>query len=284
MARNGARSGNGDNSNPRVVFGVMLRHYRAQAGLSQEQLGGLVYLTGDMVAKIERGQRTASEKFVDDCEALPELAACGSLRVLWEQLRESFTSRPYPGWFADWPGKEAQAVKLRWFEMAVVPGLLQTESYARALLTDRIAFRGDIDEAVAARMERAAILDRDDPPELWVVVDEAVLHRPVGGPDVMAGQLKHLIEMASRPTVVIRVIPATVGVHDGLPGAGFITADFGDGTPPVAYQDTAVQGQVIEDAEDITVLSATWDRLAAEALPRSASLARMEEVGRSWTT
>ena len=275
-------NGNGNGGNPRVVFGRMLRHYRTQAGLSREQLGSRVYLTGDMVAKIERGNRTATEKFVEACEALPELGTRGSLRVLWEQLRDSFMSRPYPGWFADWPGKEAQAVKLRWFEMAVVPGLLQTESYARALLTDRVAFLGDIDEAVTARMERAAILARDDPPELWVVVDEAVLHRPVGGPDVMAGQLKHLIELASRPAIVVRVMPATVGVHDGLPGAGFIIADFGD-APSAAYQDTALRGQVIEEAEDIVTLGATWDRLAAEALPRSASLARMEEIGKSWT-
>lgn len=279
------RGGNGDAAgSPRVVFGTMLRHYRTQAGLSQEQLGSLLNYTGDMVAKIERGDRTASEKFVIDCEAVPGLASHGTLRVLWDQLRDSFTSRPYPGWFADWPGKEAQAAKLRWFELAVVPGLLQTESYARALLTDRIGFRADIDEAVAARMQRAAILDRDDPPELWAVIDEAVLHRPVGGADVMAGQLKHMRDMARRPTIVVRVIPATVGVHDGLPGTGFVIADYDDGAPSAAYQDTAIRGQVTEEAADIATLSATWDRLTAEALPRSASLALIEEIGRTWTT
>ncbi len=166
----------------------------------------------------------------------------------------------------------------------MMAGLLQTESYARALLTDRIGFRGDRDEAVAARMERAAILDQDDSPELWAVIDEAVLHRPVGGADVMAGQIKHLLDMATRPTIVVRVIPATVGVHDGLPGTGFVIADFDDGTPTTAYQDTAIRGQVTDDAADIVSLTTTWDRLTAEALPRSASLALIEETGRTWTT
>ena len=89
------RGGNGDAAgSPRVVFGRVVRHCREQAGLSQEQLGGLVYLTGDMVAKIERGKRTASEKFVIDCEALPELPTNGTLQVLWEQLREAFHRPP----------------------------------------------------------------------------------------------------------------------------------------------------------------------------------------------
>ena len=102
------RGGNGDAAgSPRVVFGRVVRHCREQAGLSQEQLGGLVYLTGDMVAKIERGKRTASEKFVIDCEALPELPTNGTLQVLWEQLREHFTGRPYPAWFDRWPDVEA---------------------------------------------------------------------------------------------------------------------------------------------------------------------------------
>jgi hypothetical protein len=80
----------------------------------------------------------------------------------------------------------------------------------------------------------------------------------------------------------LQVIPASVGAHDGLPGAGFIVADFA-GAPCAAYQDTAVRGQVIEDGDDIAVLMATWDRLRAEALPRAASLELVEEVAKTWT-
>jgi transcriptional regulator with XRE-family HTH domain len=273
------RGGNGDAAgSPRVVFGRVVRHCREQAGLSQEQLGGLVYLTGDMVAKIERGKRTASEKFVIDCEALPELPTNGTLRVLWEQLRESFTGRSFPGWFADWASKEGEAVKFRWFELALIPGLLQTEEYATALLRDRIGFNGDVDEVVAARMARQAILSRDDPPELFVIIDENVLHRPVGGPEVMAAQLKQITQPASR--TILRVIPEGTGVHDGLQGA-FTVADFADGTS-AAYLESGLRGMVIQDSDDVAALAATWDRLAAEALPRSASLKLIEEVADKW--
>jgi hypothetical protein len=144
------------------------------------------------------------------------LAANGALIELYGALESVLKPAAYPAWFGDWVSKEGQAVKLRWFELNVVPGLLQTEEYATALLTGRIGFNGDVDEAVAARLARQAILDRDEPPELFVVIDEAVLHRPVGGPDVMARQLKHLVEMAG-PSTIVRVIPASTGVHDGLP-------------------------------------------------------------------
>jgi transcriptional regulator with XRE-family HTH domain len=262
---------------PRAVFGTVLRHYRQQAGLSQEQLGSLVFLTGDMIAKVERGDRAASDRLVEQCET--HLNANGGLSILWEELGGLLHQRGYPGWFAPWTEREAQAVRLRSFELAVVPGLLQTDGYARALLTDRIGFNGDVDEAVAARLARQAILDRDDPPEFFVVVDEAVLHRPVGGPDVMAGQLKHLVEMSGRSTIVT-VFPAATGVHDGLQGA-FIIADFADGSS-AAYLETGLRGMVMQDTEDVTALEATWDRLAAEALPRSASVKLIEEVAQEW--
>jgi hypothetical protein len=149
--------------------------------------------------------------------------------------------------------------------MAGTPGLLQTQDYARALLANRIGGNPETtDEIVAARMARQSILARDNPPELWVVIDEAVLHRPVGGPLVMREQLNQLIKSAQRPSIVFQVIPAAVGVHDGLPGAGFIIATF-ENAPHVAYQDTAVRGQVIEDSDDIGVLMGTWDRLSGGA-------------------
>ena len=119
-------------SSPRRVFGGMLRYYRTQAGLSQEQLGSRVFLSSDMIGKIEQGQRTPTVQFIDACENVPELGANGALRELREQLSKLLKQRAYPGWFANWPDREARAAKLRSFELAVIPGLLQTEAYARA--------------------------------------------------------------------------------------------------------------------------------------------------------
>jgi transcriptional regulator with XRE-family HTH domain len=270
-------------ASPLRVFGALLRRYRVKAGMSLEQLGARVFLSDDMVGKIENGQRAPSEQFVVACDAVAELNTGGTLTELRELLKDYLKQRAYPGWFIRWADREAEATILRSFELVVVPGLLQTQGYAHALLADRIASNPDnADEIVAARMARQAILARDKPPELWVVIDEAVLHRPIGGPCVMREQLEHLLEVARRPNVVLQVIPATVAVHEGLRGAGFVIADFAD-APRVAYQDTAVRGQVIEDSDDIAVLMASWDRVRAEALPRGASLDLIAEVAKTWT-
>jgi len=214
---------------------------------------------------------------------VPELNTGGALAELRDLLKDYLKQRAYPGWFIRWPEKEAQATVLRSFELIVIPGLLQTQGYARTLLNHRIGSSDEeVDEIVAARMERQAILDRAKPPELWVAIEEAVLRRPVGGPAIMHEQLNHLLQVANRPNVVLQVIPSSVGVHGGLAGAGFIVADFAD-APRVAYQETQVGGQVIEDHDDITTLLAAWDRLRAEALPRRASLDLIEEVASIWT-
>jgi transcriptional regulator with XRE-family HTH domain len=194
------------------VFGAELRHYRTNAGMSQEQLGARVYCSGDLIGKVENGQRAPTEEFTAACDAVVELATGGALGRLRELLKGYLKQRAYPGWFVRWPDKEASAKTLRWFEPLVVPGLLQTEDYARAIFRTRVGATGDeISEMVAARMERQAILECDTPPMLWVVVDEGVLRRPVGGKHVMREQLNSLMAAARRPNIVVQVIPAGVG-------------------------------------------------------------------------
>jgi transcriptional regulator with XRE-family HTH domain len=276
------RDADGAAASPRRLFGAMVRHYRTQAGLSQDQLGARVYLTGDMVGKIETGQRTPSDQFIDACEAVTELATNGALRALRDQLRNHLKSGPYPGWFDRWPEAETTARTLRWFELVAVPGLLQTEDYARAMLSTQVmATEEEIEDMVSARMERQATVSREKPPMLWVIMDEGVLRRPVGGTWVMKDQLRRLAEAARRPSIVLQVIPLSVGAHQGMSG-NFVIAEF-DTARPIAYQDTAARGQIIEDADDIEAITVMWDTLKSEALPRSASLELVEEVAKTWT-
>jgi transcriptional regulator with XRE-family HTH domain len=268
---------------PLRVFGAMLAYYRTRAGLTPEQLGAQVFLSGSQIRKIEAGTRTPTVDLAKTCEHITELGCNGALTELYEILSEKLKRRAYPGWFAEWPDKEAQARRLRSFELVVVPGLLQTEAYARAVLSTRVgATEDEIDEAVTARLARQQILERDQPPELWAILDEGVLHRPVGGPDVMRGQLPHLLSMARRPHIVVQVIPLAAGAHEGMRGGAFVIADF-DGSANIAYQDTAVSGQIIEDASEADALAHTWDTLRLEALPRAASLSLIEETARQWT-
>ena len=192
-----------------------------------------------------------------------------------------FRDRPYPGWFDKWPDFEATARSLRWFEPLVVPGLLQTEEYARAILSTRIGDTAEqIEELVAGRIDRQRVLDRDRPPTLRAIMDEGVLRRPVGGPDVMREQLARLGELARRPAIVIQVIP--LSAHQGLNGGAFIIADI-PGRPPVVYQDTAARGQILEDGDDIDELAETWNTLISEAMSRTESMKFMEEAEKQWT-
>src|SRR6201996_624493 len=267
---------------PLRVFGAMLRHYRTAAGLSPEELGSRIFLSASQIRKVEDGTRTPTEALAHACESLPELNTHGALTTLREILKDHLRQRAYPGWFQAWPDHESHAHRLRSFALVVVPGLLQTDAYARAILGTRVgATAEEVNEAVAARLERQGILDREHPPELWVLLDEAALRRPVGGVDVAAEQLTALAAAARRPHIVLQVIPLAAGAHEGMRGGPFVLADFAD-RPSLGYQDTAVTGQIVEDAKQVEALIVTWDTLRLEALPRSASLDLVEEVAQTW--
>jgi transcriptional regulator with XRE-family HTH domain len=267
---------------PLRVFGAMLRHYRTAAGLTPEELGARIYLSASQIRKVEDGTRTPTEALTEACESLPELNTHGALTTLREILKDHLRHRAYPGWFQAWPDHESRARRLRSFALVVVPGLLQTEAYARAILGTRVgATAEEVNEAVAARLERQGILDREHPPELWVLLDEAALRRPVGSAEVVAKQLTALADAARRPHIVLQVIPLAAGAHEGMRGGPFVLADFAD-SPSLGYQDTAVVGQIVEDANQVEALAVTWDTLRLEALPRSASLDLVEEVAHTW--
>jgi transcriptional regulator with XRE-family HTH domain len=269
---------------PRAVFGAMLRHYRVRAGLTQEQVGALAHVSGKLISAYEKGWRVPTRPTTAEIDMVPDLNTHGALIELWDQFEDGMKYQAYPDWFQDWPEKEANATTLRWFEPLLVPGLLQTDMYARALFATRIgATEEEIEERVSARLKRQEVLSRPSPPALWVIMDEWAIRRPVGGCHVMLEQVNSLIEAAQRPNVVFEVIPADAGAHEGLYGGGFAIADF-TGAPSVAYQESAVQGQIVQEVEQVTTLLAKWTTLGTEALPRKASITRLEEAAKTWTS
>jgi transcriptional regulator with XRE-family HTH domain len=266
---------NGDQS-ALAMFAAELRAARAKAGLSRDELAALVNYSGSLIGMIETLARAPSLKLAQCLDSA--LGTPGT----FERMQQHLRAAPFPGWFAQWPDKEAEATVLRSFELVVVPGLLQTEDYARVVLRTRVKATDDeIEEMVAARMKRQAVLARENPPMLWVIIAEGVLRCPVGGSKIMYEQLAHLGGMARRPNIVVQVVPLGVGAHEGFRGP-FTIADFA-ASPAVAYQDTAVRGQVIEDSEDLMSLAVLWETLKAEALPRGASLDLIGEVAQTWT-
>jgi hypothetical protein len=275
MARDGRQSAG---ESPLKVFGQMLTFFRERAGISPEELGPRVHLSGSTIRKVESGDRVATVDLVTRCETIPDLRLDGALMALFEAMRDYLKNGVYPGWFREWPEKEVHARRLRFFALAVIPGLLQTEDYARGILSAGLGKAEDnLDDTVAARIARQVILDRDDPPEIWAIIDEAALRRQVGSLEVMRAQLRQLADMARRPNIVVQVIPLAVGAHEGLRGGSFVIADFDD-APDTAYQDTALAGQIIKDQDEVRSLVHAWDVLGLDTLSRAESLALVEEA------
>ncbi|MET8045843.1 DUF5753 domain-containing protein [Micromonospora sp. NPDC005215] len=200
------------------------------------------------------------------------------VKDLWPDVLK----RREPQWLREWVDWEREAVALRWFEHSWVPGLLQTEAYARATLAHNLLTADEIDERVASRLDRSAILTSDKPVQLVAVIDVMALRRPMKThPTVMAEQLAHLAEMAELAHVQILVVGEDAGLYPGLQG-GFIIGTLGDGSL-VAHLDHQVRAQILNQSEDLVTLQRTWEAIRGEAFSRRQSLELIKEAAKTWT-
>src|SRR5436190_2298585 len=203
-----------DDHSALALFAAELQAARARAGMSRDELAARINYSPSLVGMVESMRRVPRLDFAQRCDEA--LATTGTFARLHEHLRTA----PFPSWFRPFAQHEAEATALRTFELVLVPGLLQTPEYARAVLRTRVgASEDEIDQLVAARMERQAILDRDEPPLLWVMIDEGVVRGPVGSSGVLGHHVERLAAMAERRNVVIQVIPSSGGAHVALAGA-----------------------------------------------------------------
>ena len=257
-------------SNPVRYFGQQVRRARQAARWTLAEFGQRIGYDPGQISRIENGKRPPTELFAQMCDrAFPDRDGWFS-----EFYAESCTWIATPPWFRSWVEHEQQAATLRIWQLGVLSGLLQTEAYARAILAVE---PGVTDEEVGARLiarlARQAVLTRDDPPSAWFLVDEATLRRCVGSPTVMAAQLAHLAGLARLPNLTIQVVPNVA--HAGLLG-GFAVAEH------AAYVETAVAGQVFEDADIIAELLTRFDTLRNEAFRGSESLTLIERMCEEW--
>ncbi|MFG1880668.1 DUF5753 domain-containing protein [Micromonospora sp. NPDC049102] len=198
------------------------------------------------------------------------------------ELWPDVLKRREPSWFRPWVDIEREAVALRAFQLAWVPGLLQTEAYARATLAWEALSPTEIDELVSARINRQSVLTRERGPLFVAVVDQAVLERPITADrSVMARQLEHLVCCAELPSVELHVVPREATAYPGLNGP-FTIADLPDGTR-VAHVDSQAQAQIVEQASEIATLERRWERIRSEALPRGRSVELLREAATPWT-
>jgi transcriptional regulator with XRE-family HTH domain len=266
---------------PLDFFGAEVRRWRTAAGLSQEQLGQRVGYSGAQVGKVETGERAPSQEFAQHCDqALP---GAGGLFLRIYHLARRWDGG-YPSWFVEWVQAEGRAITLHTWEPLLIPGLVQTPEYARALFQAWRSARTDaeLDQLVSARIERQLIFERPNPPSLWAVIDEGVLTRCVGSPQTMRDQLAHLLDVSDRLRITVQVVPAGAGAHAGLLGA-FAIAGFGD-APGLVYLESPDQGQTTQRSSVVVKVSETFDTLRAEALPRGASRDLIRKVAEErWT-
>lgn len=266
-------------------LGIELRRLRDQAGLTCEEVGHRLDCSGTRISRIETGR--ISIRPGDARELLEIYGVTGAEADLLVQLaREARQKgwwhtygRALPAWFEAYVGLEAAAARFRDFQSMVIPGLLQTEDYAGAVL--RAAPRpggGDIDRQVALRMERQNILSQPSPPDLWLVLTESAVRVQVGGPAVMRPQLRRLIDVAERSSVTLQVLPFSTAAH-AQPISPFTILEFPDAADPaVVYTEHLTGSLFLEAEEDISRYTVVFDYLRAEALGTAASIDLIAQV------
>ncbi|MGZ3098924.1 helix-turn-helix domain-containing protein [Streptomyces sp. H72] len=243
-------------ASPLDYYGWELRRQREAHRLNQAQLGEIIFCTGSLVGQIETTKKVPTRDFSERVDAA--LGTDG----LFSRLIGLVLRSQLPTWFQPYAEMEARATYISTYQAQLVYGLVQTEEYARAVLD--VDHRGNVDEMVAARMERQRILLRHRPPALWVILDEAALLREIGGRDVMRGQLARLLDYATAPWVQIQVLPLTSGQHTGMMGT-FTLLRF-DTDPDLFYKDGYDQGHMTASPEVIKERSFGYARLQASAL------------------
>lgn len=246
-----------------------LRHARVSRRMTQDEFGRLINYAGSHVGNVEKGQRSPTPEYL---EAVDKALETGGLFMrLYRKLEQLENS---PLWLLEWINFEQQAEELRWYEYAYVPGLLQTEAYARAVFESNSRLSAEkVEEYVAARLRRQEMLGLEDPPLLLAIVDEAVLHRAVGGSAVMREQLFTLARLnIERRRTRIHVVPSSLGAYPGLDGP-FVIATLSPGEE-MAYLDNRLRGQVVGSAADIRAVRGQWEDILADALtvPQSTEL------------
>ena len=263
-------------ASPTHFFGSEVRRAREAAGLPQAQLGALVPCDKSVVSRIEAGLVQADEAFARTCDvAFPHLD--GFFMRFWKDCQTWNTA--FPAAFREFAAYEAEALTIWTFQHSLVPGLLQTEGYARAVLQRHPNVTSEqVAERVAARLTRQSVLERPDPPLLWVLLDENVLHRQVGGVMIMQDQMTHLAAMTRQPNIAVQLIPRE-GAHVGLQG-GFDMAQTPDAL--VAHLEHIAEGMTTDSPAIVAEASMRFDSLKADAYRRSESLILIEEMAEKW--
>jgi transcriptional regulator with XRE-family HTH domain len=277
------RSPDGARSGPmalRIALGAHLRRLREASHITPTEAGDAIRATHSKISRLERGRSGAKQRDVADLltlygvtneaerEAVLALARQAGAPGWWQQYSDVL-----PRWFELYVGLERAASIIRTYEVQFVHGLLQTEDYARAviLIANSHASEEEIDRRVSVRMKRKQLLTQPGAPELWTVLDEAVLRRSPSGPDVMRTQLEHLLEMTDLPNVTLQIVPFDVGPHAAAGGPFTILRFPEPDLPDLVYLEQLDSATYLDHPDQVVNYMTVMDQLCVQALGKRAS-------------
>jgi transcriptional regulator with XRE-family HTH domain len=265
----------------RILLGAQLRRLREAKRITLEDAGRVIRASHSKISRLETGRVGFKDRDISDLltfygvtdekerESLRALAQRANAPGWWHDYSDIL-----PSWFEAYVGLEEVATQVRAYEVQFVPGLLQSEDYARAvtLLGHDDEPPREVERRVRLRMARQAVLERAQPPNVWAVVDEAVLRRPAGSPAVMQGQLKHLLDLAGRPNITIQIMPFQAGGHSAAGGAFSILRFAEPDLPDVVYLEQLTSSLYLDKPEVVDSYLKVMERVCMEAATPADSL------------
>jgi transcriptional regulator with XRE-family HTH domain len=259
-----------------MLVGAQLRQLRIEHGISREQAGTAIRASEWKIHRLENGQVGFKERDLVDLlrlygvtdpkevAALVTMASEGNNPGWWHQYSDLL-----PQWFRAYVDLESAAALIRTYQGQLVPGLLQTEEYTRAVIdgAHMDESQEEAERRVALRKARQTLLTQADAPRLWAVVDEAALRRPVGGPKVMRGQLERLIEASKLPSVTLQVLPYNAGAHPAMVGAFSILRFAGRELPDIVYLEHLTNAVYLDKRDDVDQYLQAMDQICTRSQP-----------------
>ncbi|CAG7652971.1 Helix-turn-helix domain-containing protein [Actinacidiphila bryophytorum] len=269
----------------RMVLGKRLQDLREQAGISLEEAGRALDVTHATIRRMEKAEVGLKIPYVEkllvtygitspeEISGFLALAREANRPGWWHSFRDVL-----PDWFSAFVSLEGEAAVIRAYEPAYVPGLLQTANYARATLRAGLphAAPEEIDRLLTLRTERQALVTRTDAPLLWIVMDETVLRRPIGGRRVMREQMERLMEATELPNVRLQIMPFAAGPHPAMYGPFHIFRFQLNEIPDIAYAESLVGGVYFDERDDVSAFLEALDRMCAQAAPAQSTKAILD--------
>ncbi|MEU5087927.1 helix-turn-helix transcriptional regulator [Streptomyces sp. NPDC021356] len=255
-------------ASPLDYYGYELRRLREAAGLTQRQLGEIVNYTASLVGQVETARKLPTQEFSERVDAA--LGTGGTLSRLVILVMRS----QLPAWFQQVAELQGRATEIYSFEPYMVPGLLQTRTYARTVLG--ALDQTDLDDRTAVRLARQRIFERERPPVFWVVLGEAALCQRIGGREVMREQLAHLLAFEGNPRINVQILPFSSGAHAGLQGSFDVYRFASD--PTIVYTESYGSGHPTANPDTVNDCSLRYDHLQAAALSLGDSAALIRSV------